>query len=80
MLERILQIWLRPYRHRTQHGFQHGQGTNTAWTQILSQVLDSPNIYEYDLKKYFDSINLTYLRGILLALGLPGRLVHHIIL
>lgn len=78
-LQQHMQIWLRPYSHPNQHGFQHGKGTDTAWKEIHATVLTSPDIYEYDLKKYFDSINLDYLQSLLERLGIPTSLVTHFI-
>lgn len=78
-LNRILQIWLTPYYHPSQHGFIPHRGTGTAWLQIHENVLKSPNIYEFDLKKYFDSINLDYLRQTLKATGIPTPLLNNII-
>lgn len=73
-LQHLLVIWFSPYSHPNQHGFQPSKGTDTAWLQIHREVLKSSNIYEFDLKNYFGSINLTYLDHIMRALGLPRRL------
>lgn len=78
-LQVLLQIWLSPYCHPWQHGFVHGRGTDTAWRQIHDEVLDKAYIYEFDLKKFFDKVNLDYLQILLLRLRLPASLVSHII-
>jgi hypothetical protein len=78
-LQHLLQIWLSPYSHPHQHGFQHGRGTTTAWEQIHSEVKSSANIYEYDLKKFFDTINLDYLESLLSSTQMPSPLVRHMI-
>ena len=78
-LNRILQVWLSPYTHPSQHGFIPGRGTTTAWRQIHDEVLESPNIYEFDLKKYFDSVNLDYLKTTLKSMQLPSLLIDRII-
>lgn len=78
-LQQILQVYLRPYAHPSQHAYQTGKGTLTAWKDILSNVLKSPNIVEYDLTKYFDTINLDYLEELLTQLYLPPALVRHFI-
>jgi len=44
-----------------QHGFRPGMGTLTAWKYILRVVIKSPNIYEFDLKQCFPTINLVRL-------------------
>lgn len=63
-----------PYAHPNQHGFQHGKGTDIAWLKIHHEVITDPDIYEYDLKKYFDTLNLDYLSVILHTLQLPAPL------
>lgn len=78
-LQNILVIFLSPYISGNQHGFYPGRGSMTAWQQVLSEVISSPNIYEFDLRKFFDSINLDYLSKVLLTLGLPSSLVDGII-
>lgn len=60
--------------------FLINRGCSTAWKQIHAEVLSSPNIYEFDLRKYFDSINLDYLTDILLRTQLPHSLVKQLIL
>lgn len=44
--------------NRSQHGFTPNRGTLTAWSEIFRKVVDSPDIYEIDLKQCFPSINL----------------------
>jgi hypothetical protein len=45
----------------SQHGFRPGRGTLTAWRHILKEVIKAKDIYEFDLKGFFDSINLDYI-------------------
>lgn len=78
-LMHILQLWLSPYIPSNQHGFQPGLGTGSAWREILIKVVGSPNIYEFDLSKFFDSVNLDYLLRLLKALGIPDNLANLII-
>jgi len=40
------------------HGFRPGRGLWTAWLEILTHVKDQPNIYEFDLTKFFNTIRL----------------------
>jgi len=42
----------------SQHGFRPGRGTLTAWKTLLSDVIKSDNIWEFDLKQCFPSISL----------------------
>ena len=67
-------IFFGPYQSANQHGFWPGRGTDTAWKQIHSEVLNSTHIYEFDLKSFFDTINLSYLNMILEQIELPLEL------
>jgi len=57
----LLSIWLYPEINYRQHGFIKRKGTLTAWRQIYKEVLDRKYIYEFDLRKFFDSIDISYL-------------------
>lgn len=70
MLTDILNVWFEAYNSDSQHGFRSQKGTSTAWNAILSK-LNEPNIYEFDFRKFFDSINLTYLEQTLISQGMP---------
>lgn len=78
-LNNILLLWLSPYIHSQQHGFYPGRGTLTAW-QDLSKLLTSTHIYEFDLRKFFDSVNLMYLSKVLKLTGIPERICDLILL
>lgn len=80
MLNKILEVWLRPYSHPSQHGYQSGKGSDSAWIDIHSHVLSSKNIYEFDLTGFFPNLNLDYLKRILLGTQIPSSLVDKIIL
>ena len=77
-LQLFLQVWLHPYSHPSQHGYTKHRGTDSAWQQLHREVLNSSNIYEYDLKQFFDSVNLDYLGSILIGLQIPSPLVKQI--
>ena len=74
-LNNILVIWMSTWIPKSQHGFYPGRGTMTAWSQIYSEVLKSANIYEFDLRKFFDSVNLDYLQDLLHLIGLPSEVI-----
>jgi hypothetical protein len=61
--------------HKAQHGFRPGKGTTTAWTEILDKVITSRDIYEFDLKSYFDKVNLDYISDILIKSHVPSNIV-----
>lgn len=62
MWNNILMVWLSPYISNNQHGYFPERGACTAWYQIYESILSSKEIFEYDINKFFDSINLDYLR------------------
>lgn len=80
-------MWLLPLMGHTQqsipnnfHGYLPGRGTNTAWKEILRNVIHRPNIYEVDFKGFFPSIPTDELSYFLLRSGLPlpvAKMLHH---
>jgi len=64
-LNNLLVTYLGPSLNSNQHGFLPGKGSDSAWQKIHHEILKSPNIYEFDLKTFFDKIELTYLMNIL---------------
>jgi len=78
-LNMIILIWLSTYQHRSQHGFIPGKGTDSAWKQLHEEVIDAKYIYEFDLKEFFDRVNLDYLSKTLKQTGIPKELVHQLI-
>lgn len=57
MLLTLLLIW-NPNRSKSQHGYIPRRGLGTAWKTIIKHVLGKDNIYEFDLRKFFDSVNI----------------------
>jgi len=70
-----MQHYNRPFEHINQHGFTPGKGTTSCWTHIHSHVLNKRYIYEFDLTKFFDTINLDYLNETLSEMGYPYYLI-----
>jgi hypothetical protein len=62
-----------------QHGFVPGKGTLTAWKDIFKHVIDAPDIYEYDLKGYFDNLKLDSLHAILRAYRMPPKVLSRLV-
>lgn len=61
--------------HPAQHGFRPGRGTTTAWAHIMDTVIHARDIFEFDLKGYFDSINLKYISDRLLEKSVPKEII-----
>lgn len=77
MLNTILIIWLEPYWHVSQHGYFPRKGTLTVWREIFKKI-NSPDIYEFDLKQFFSSVNIQHLSSILRKRNMPKWWVEYI--
>jgi retron-type reverse transcriptase len=64
-----------PELSMNQHGFLPGRGVITAWRDIFTNVVDKDNIYEYDLKGFFDNVSLKAIEQWLLDIGCPYPIV-----
>lgn len=62
-----------------QHGFLPHRGTGTAWKEILTKVIPSSNIYEFDLKQFFPSVNVEELQKALIKDGLPNHVLDFLV-
>lgn len=70
MLNTVLTIWLERIWFPQQHGYFPLKGTTTAWIEILKR-LGSKNIYEFDLKQFFPSVQIGYVSKILRSTKMP---------
>lgn len=70
-LSNILTIYLQPEMGPNQHGFLPGRGTLTAWKHLLSLIPGSRDIYEFDLKGFFDNVKVKPVMEALYALNPP---------
>lgn len=64
--------------HEEQHGFRPGRGTKSAWESILANVIHSPNIFEFDLKGFFDNVSFDYINKKLIEYGIPREIMTRI--
>lgn len=64
---------------RKQHGFMPNKGIHTAWQAILENVIDKKNIYEFDLTKAFNRIQLKTAEAALRDKGVPYEVVKTLI-
>jgi len=65
MLNNMLILWFEDEMLPTQHAYLPGKGTKTAWQQIIQEVIKAKNIYETDLKGFFDNISVFEINNIL---------------
>ena len=79
LLLHFIFIWPSHLISLHQHGFYPGRGCSSAWQQILSEVLTSEHIEEFDMRNIFYTVNLDYLSRFLLSVHTPRELVDSII-
>lgn len=79
MLNNFILIYVSPWISNDQHGYFPQRGTMSAIKVLLTKIIHSKSIYEFDLRKLFDTINLDYLEDILLKLGVDPEIVTHMI-
>jgi len=65
-------VWARTGQEGSQHAYFPQRGVITAWRDVFSK-LSAPNIMEFDLKSFFDKVDLAYVRGVLLASGVATK-------
>jgi len=53
----ILQLAINPWIDSNQHAYVPGRGVLTAWQQIVTLLTKGRDIYEFDLKGFFDKVN-----------------------
>lgn len=56
-----LLVWSRVGREGSQHAYSPGRGVITAWRALLPK-LESRDIFEFDLKGFFDNVDLEHNR------------------
>lgn len=54
-----------------QHAYIPGRGVITAWQELV-KALEVPNIYEYDLKSFFDEVSVRNIVKELQIMGFPN--------
>jgi hypothetical protein len=63
MLNNLL-VWSKAGSEGSQHAYVPQRGVHTAWAEILRNI-DSSNIYEFDLKGFFDNVSLINLYNVM---------------
>jgi len=79
MLSNFLSFYLDPTFLDSQHGFRPSRGTLSAWKYFFKNRIDKkPWIWEFDLKKFFDSANMNYVNAELKRKGVPDGIANYI--
>lgn len=71
MWQNIITMFFLPVMSPSQHGFLPGRGLMTAWAEVLKVVEKSRYVYEYDLKKFFDSVTIDYVHKVMRLYEIP---------
>ena len=53
-------VWMRREREGRQHAYFPRRGVQTAWAEVFKEK-DAPFIYEFDLKGFFDNVDLKFI-------------------
>lgn len=67
----VLIVWYVIGDRHSQHAYTPGKGTHTVWKEIFKKLDKESNIYEFDLSKFFDKVNLDYNKGELASRHFP---------
>jgi hypothetical protein len=78
MWNNMLHLFLEPHISESQHAFMPGRGTLSAWREVISKINKYDYVYETDLVKFFDSVNITYITEKLLKVGMPEHVANYI--
>lgn len=75
MWNNIFSIYLENLLPTSQHGFRPKKGTLSAWREILEKVVNKKNIWEFDLKQFFDTVDLVALKQQMQIYKFPDSIV-----
>lgn len=72
MMAQFFSYVLDPVLSDSQHGFRPQRGTMTAWVKVLTEVIEEQDIFEFDMAKFFDSVDQKIVFDILMwRMGMP---------
>lgn len=71
----FIEMAVSPELKKFNHGFMSGRGTNTAWSEVVTKVLDKKYIYEFDLKQFFPSVSHNLVEEALRSYEVPAHLI-----
>ena len=74
----MLSIFFEDYVLDTQYGFIPGRGPMDAWRKIFTKILKAKYIWEVDLQKFFDRVQITAISRTLRKQGIPEKIVKYL--
>lgn len=57
------------------YGTRRKAGSSAAWKYIFERIIKTPNIWEFDFSRYYNSINVVNLQKAMHRLEIPGEIV-----
>lgn len=76
-LANFMEVFLKPCWPKSQHGYTTKRGVHTAWSTILTDVVKSNNIYEFDFVGFFNNVKLTSVGTNLQECSVPKWMTGH---
>lgn len=70
----VLVWWTMSVVEEEQHAYQPKKGVITAWKSLIERIDTEDNIYEFDLRNFFGSVNLEYNERMQKEAGIPERI------
>lgn len=77
----LLEVFVTGGWYESQHAYKSFRGTQTVWRIILGKIIrQEKNIYEYDLKGFFNTVRLESVSRALRAYKVPKFMVVHMLM
>jgi len=71
-------VWWNMKEDIRQHGFIPGKGTYTAWKELIPSLRNEPFIKDFDIKGFFDNVDLNYNRKRMQEIGIPEEISEYL--
>lgn len=71
-------VWYRMGTDKN-HAYIPGKGIHTAWAELISRIFKEENVYEFDLRSFFPSVNLSEIEKLLTSeLKVPRHIAEYL--
>lgn len=71
-------VWWRQGKDRN-HAYFPGKGIHTAWRELLPKLMESSDVYEFDLKSFFPSVDISAIEKIMVDdLDIPKNIAQYL--
>lgn len=66
------------YGRLTNHAYQPGKGTVTAWLDVINKARKAKYIYEFDLKSFFENVPISKITRELIRIGIVPEVAFYL--